>query len=351
MQICALDSSLTLIFAQNADKRKDYQCIECNQTIRLRGGIHRQAHFYHVQPNRTCKQHGKGMPHLMLQHFIKNLIPDGEVELECRFPLIGRIADVAWHSKSLIFEIQCSPISLEEVKNRNKNYASIGYQVVWIFHDSLYNKHRLSSAEDFLRGEPHYFTNMNEEGEGGIYDQFSLITDRKRIHRLPALPINLSFPKSLSSNSSGLWIASKPRGWINRSQVYIKNMDLAAIFHPRELSRDSRDLFNLKTGSKSPFSNSSGFWTTSKKKLPFILQRRADSWPVFFSGDTIDTYTFASTDLNEAQKMLFADLNSLEGKKKLSFFDFFKKTQANVYKNVARLYGSILKLILERACR
>lgn len=59
-----------------------------------------------------------------------------------------------------------------------------------------------------------------------------------------------SLYKSLFSNSSSLWIASKPRGWINRSQVNIKNMDLAAIFHPRELSRDSRDRFNLKIGSK-----------------------------------------------------------------------------------------------------
>ena len=56
--------------------------------------------------------------------------------------------------------------------------------------------------------------------------------------------------ESLFSNSSGLWIASKPRGWLNRSQVNIKNMDLAAIFHPRELSRDSRDRFNLKTVSE-----------------------------------------------------------------------------------------------------
>lgn len=61
--------------------------------------------------------------------------------------------------------------------------------------------------------------------------------------------------KSLFSNSSGLWITSKPRGWINSRQFNIKNMDLAAIFHPRELSRDSRSLFNLKTDSKNHAAN------------------------------------------------------------------------------------------------
>ena len=69
-------------------------------------------------------------------------------------------------------------------------------------------------------------------------------------HVLSGKQGNLTIIKSLFSNSSGLWIASKPRGWINRSQVNINNMDQTAIFHPRELSRDSRDRFNLQTGSK-----------------------------------------------------------------------------------------------------
>jgi competence protein CoiA len=72
MQICAIDSSASLILAENAHKHHDYHCIECNQIVRLRRGIHRKAHFYHITPNRICKQHGKGMPHLMLQQFLKN---------------------------------------------------------------------------------------------------------------------------------------------------------------------------------------------------------------------------------------------------------------------------------------
>jgi|GEM_PF-6909065 len=44
--------------------------------------------------------------------------------------------------------------------------------------------------------------------------------------------------KSLFSNSSALWIFSKPRGSMNCSRVNIKNIDPAAIFHQRELSRD-----------------------------------------------------------------------------------------------------------------
>ena len=194
MQICAIDSSASLILAENAHKHHDYRCIECSQIVRLRRGIHRKAHFFHIQPNRICKQHGKGMPHLMLQQFVKNILPEEEAQIECPFPTINRIADVAWHSKKLIFEIQCSPISKEEIKQRNENYTSIGYQVIWIFHDERYNQSRLSAAELLLSNHPHYFSDMNGEGIGKIYDQFSIISNGKREKRLPALPIDLSSP-------------------------------------------------------------------------------------------------------------------------------------------------------------
>jgi len=229
MQIRALDFTKALVLAENANKHQDYQCIECQQIVRLRRGIHRKAHYYHVQPNRICRQHAKGMPHLMLQHFLKNILPEGEVELECQFAAIGRIADVAWHGQRLVYEIQCSPISMEEVKGRNENYASLGYQVVWIFHDNLYNQSRLSAAESFLRDHPHYFSNMDEEGEGIIYDQFSLITNGKRVYRLPVLSIDPSSPKYLREQQN-------PKDQI----------------------------------------------------LPFVLQRRIKIWPFIFAGDTID---------------------------------------------------------------
>jgi len=199
MQLCALDSKNVLIFADKAQKQTDYVCLECEQKVRLRSGMHRQAHFFHITPNRLCRLNGKGIEHIMVQRHLIELLPEGEAEMECRFSDIGRIGDVAWHSAKLIFEIQCSPITAREIALRNANYASIGYQVVWIFHDSRYNKHRISAAEDSILKSPHYFTDINDQGEGEIYDQASIIAQGLRKCRLPRLSVNLSQPMNLQT--------------------------------------------------------------------------------------------------------------------------------------------------------
>lgn len=287
MQICALDPTDSLVFATNANKHQDYQCLECKEKVRLRRGLHRQAHFYHLQPNRLCRQHSKGMPHLMLQHFLQNILPEEEAEIECPFPAIGRIADVAWHPQKLIYEIQCSPISAEEVRARNQSYASIGYQVVWIFHNDRYNQYRLTSAESVLADHPHYFTDMNALGEGSIFDQPSSIINGKRVSRLPSLSIDPSTPKFLMKH-------------------------------------------DLK----------------QCRKLPSVLKRRAKEWPLIFSGDAVDV---CLTDQEHAFSLKAKEQALSENDLPVLFLlKFFYHLVQNW---IFRPYQAILKLILERACR
>lgn len=174
MQLYALDSKENLIQARKAEKQKDYFCLECGDCVRVRGGFHRQKHFFHSQPTTYCKQNGKSMQHLQVQCFVQQIFPNGEIVLEQRFPTINRIADAVWASEKIIFEVQCSPISAEEIRERNRNYSSLGYKVVWILHDLYYNRKRLNGAELHLISHPHYFTNINKEGKGIIYDQFNI---------------------------------------------------------------------------------------------------------------------------------------------------------------------------------
>ncbi len=199
MQLFAYDLNEQRIFAKEAVKQCDYRCIECGKIIRLRGGLHRQPHFFHVQPNSACRLNGKGVIHLTIQNHFLSLLPQGEAILEHPFKAINRIADVAWINKKLIFEIQYSPITAVEIKARNIDYASLGYQVIWIMHDSRYNQDKLSAAEDFLHknNQPHYFTNIDEIGQGIIYDQPALLSKGLRIAKLPASPINPSIPCSI----------------------------------------------------------------------------------------------------------------------------------------------------------
>lgn len=217
MQLYAFDLEGNLINAQQALRQTDYQCLECQQVVRLRGGPQRQRHFYHIEPTPFCRQHQKGAVHLQLQSYFYQALPAGDCQLEHSFPSIGRIADVVWFSQKIVFEIQCSPISAEEVLGRNRDYQQIGWQVVWILHDQRYNQIRLSAAELALRALPHYFTNMDRTGMGIIYDQFDICDKGLRLARLHPLPIDvqemkrgdllkrLSFPLTLMQHRLSSW--------------------------------------------------------------------------------------------------------------------------------------------------
>ncbi len=204
MQLYALDLEGKLVSALSAAKQQDFFCIECQQIVRVRGGTHRHMHFFHLTTPDSCHLHAKSMAHIQTQLHLLSILPSEEAALEHRFAEIKRIADVAWHARKLIFEIQCSPISPEEIRARNHDYATLGYYVVWILHDNRYNQKMISSAEHFLKGSTTYFTNIDQHGNGIIYDQFELIKKNKRHEALPPLPIDLSQPRLVESSAPAL---------------------------------------------------------------------------------------------------------------------------------------------------
>lgn len=286
MQLYALDSQQRAVFAKNAAKHRDYFCLECRSSVRLRGGLHRQNHFYHTQPNRACRLSGKSMVHIQVQCFIQKLIPDGEGFLERRFPEIDRIADVVWLPQKIIFEVQCSPITAAEVEARNRDYQSLGYQVVWILHDSRYNQWRMTAAELALRNSPHYFTDMDFEGRGYIYDQLDLIHKGLRKRVLKPLPVKLENP-----------LKSKP----------------------------------LQMG-----------------HLPKALQARITYWPLYFSGDWVDSSQSALC-ADKIDEMLKLELDqSLHLTSPRSLIGAVKR---GLYQFIVRPYQLIFQILLERACR
>lgn len=190
MQLFALDQNQEIIFAKQAIKKLDYFCLECGGIIRLREGAVRQPHFYHFQVSKGCRQNSKSLTHINLQLYIQKQL--GTAKMEVPFPSISRIADVAWEKEKIVFEIQCSPMTSEEMRNRVNDYQSVGYQVVWILHDRRYNQWRLSALEAKLTGITRYFTNMNASGEGEIYDQWEWIEKGIRKNVLPPLKIDIN---------------------------------------------------------------------------------------------------------------------------------------------------------------
>lgn len=186
MQLYALEGN-TPILAIHASRHQSYWCPECGGAVRLRGGKLRQFHFFHLRSQPFCRQHQKSLAHLQIQLHLKSLIP--EAFLEKPFPSIGRIADVAWEERKIIFEVQYSPISLEEVQKRNADYGQCGYFVVWLLHDKQFNQRRLSPAEAYLRQGPCYFVNGYK-----VYDQFEVVRNSKRIYRGPSFPVDITLP-------------------------------------------------------------------------------------------------------------------------------------------------------------
>lgn len=228
MHIYALDEKDQVIVAHQASKHANYYCLECRSLVRRRGGFLKQIHYYHVEPNRICRQNGKSQTHLQIQYHLQKILLGSE--LEKHFPSINRIADVILEKERLIFEIQCSPIAAREIEERNRSYKSLGYQVVWILHDKLYNKSRLTAAEYFLQESPHYFTDMDEDGRGQIYDQWDIVN---KGHRLLSMGIR---------------------------EVFVSSKNFC-----------KKELF-------------------PKKSYPQWLKQRILSWPLFFSGDYLDYF-------------------------------------------------------------
>lgn len=199
MQLYALDKNEKLTFVGHAQRKGVYHCVECRAPVRVRGGVHRRLHFYHSEGRRVCGQSGKGLAHLQTQLALQRALGEESCSLEQPFPKISRIADVVhWPSKR-VFEVQCSPISLQEVQERNRDYGREGWSVQWVLHDQRFNRLRLGEAELWLRQQGALWSSVTATGEGEIYDQPERIKKGKRVRRGKPAPVQVGESFTLSS--------------------------------------------------------------------------------------------------------------------------------------------------------
>ena len=194
MQLLALNKKKHIVLAEHASKGKDYFCPECFKPVRLRKGPMRRPHFFHKAKRKACRQFKKSWTHLQIQLHILNLLPKDQAILEKPFPEIKRVADVVWITQGIVFEIQCSPISLIECQERNADYRSLGLTTVWILQDHKFNRRFLTATEKNLRLSLCFFSHIDRFDHCHIYDQFEVIKDAKRLYRSRRLPVDLSHP-------------------------------------------------------------------------------------------------------------------------------------------------------------
>lgn len=188
MQICALNDSGQLVPIQHARRGHSYCCLECGKEVRPRNSRWIQPHFFHIPSLFPCRQKEKTAVHLCIQKHLKKVIGEG-LALEVPFRSISRIADAVWESEKIVFEVQVSPMSADEMRGRVADYRSQGYETVWILSDKLYNRPRLSAMEEALKSIPHYYSNIDSHGQGIVYDQWAVSSAGLRKKRGALFPI------------------------------------------------------------------------------------------------------------------------------------------------------------------
>lgn len=200
---------IEIISAWEAIPNSIYTCVECGSPLKVRRGKLQFPHFYHLKTSPSCRLYSKSERHLLIQKQIQKLLPEGEGSLEKPFPSIHRIADLAWEKQNLVFEIQCSFISEKETKERILEYRSIGFDVVWILDDRIFNKKNLRPAEEKIRKTLSYF--VTGKGPFFFYDQFEILQGKKRLKKSEKLFVDLTSPMhEISHTANPLQLQRKP---------------------------------------------------------------------------------------------------------------------------------------------
>lgn len=114
--------------------------------------------------------------------------------MEKPFLEIARVADLIWERPKIAFEIQCSVISPLEVAQRIVDYRQVGYQVVWILDDRIFNKRKISKSEELMRLTPSYYATLRKQSSPIFYDQFEVISQQQRVKKGRKLKVQLQRP-------------------------------------------------------------------------------------------------------------------------------------------------------------
>ena len=127
----ALNTNNERVCIENADKRCEYFCPVCNEklSIKAANSLAVRSHFAHKRGTECLDDW-------------KHDMSEWHYSWQCRFPEESREVVVEKDGKrhradisinGWIIEFQHSPISGEEIRERNTFYTNCGYKVVWVF--------------------------------------------------------------------------------------------------------------------------------------------------------------------------------------------------------------------------
>lgn len=128
--------------AGKAERETEYFCPVCKGKVRLRIGKINAAHFSHISAE--CQDHW----HYDMSEWhysMQNRFPEEQREVVVKHGSEIHRADIL-HGNYII-EFQHSPISKDEINERNRFYTAAGFHIAWVFDvQEQFNDHQICSV-------------------------------------------------------------------------------------------------------------------------------------------------------------------------------------------------------------
>jgi len=122
-----------------AGRGHEYRCPQCDGLVVLKRGARIIAHFAHKPPTSCSWARGETIAHLKSKALVAAALLQRGLRADVEFILAthsgDRRADVmTWSPKGLqiAFELQHTPIEIEEIERRAASYADAGIAQIWI---------------------------------------------------------------------------------------------------------------------------------------------------------------------------------------------------------------------------
>jgi competence protein CoiA len=122
----------TDILAADAVKTEKYHCSGCGQSVILKKGPQKEAHFAHKKAE-DCQifSENETAEHLALKKKFKEWLGDAAV-LEAYLPDLKQRPDILQNKQKLAVEIQCSVLKIERLIQRTQAYRAHHYDCWWV---------------------------------------------------------------------------------------------------------------------------------------------------------------------------------------------------------------------------
>lgn len=143
------DGNVTIWYAKTASGAASYPskgttaaCLECGAPVIAKCGTHRRHHWAHQSRSACSGPSGVSMKHQAMVDAVVVGFAGSQATREFRIEIPGgtsRRADVYFvrRGQAFVVECQCSPITLEQMVARTKDWNDHGAAVLWVFDHRL----------------------------------------------------------------------------------------------------------------------------------------------------------------------------------------------------------------------